>query len=431
VLNALLTALAIAALPVILLVIIQAAKRPEQWFAALTFSALYLLLMPLAIFRRISYYLRAWILLSLGYVAGALALARGGLAGDGRVFLLVLPMMALILAGARSGLVAIALSLLIYAGFAVAAHTGLMEQWLVTQENTLALIDWAFGGAAFTLVLVGLMVLQWRLNRFLTNLAAEKGQLDQESERLRAFNENIVQSMNEGIVIEDTTGRFTFANPKDAELMATPLENLIGKHWEDFVSPEYMARVQDETEKRSQGVASRYEAEMLISEGQRIPIMVSARPLFDGERFTGVLTVLTDITELRQTEGALERRNREVALLHRASQAFGSTLDLDHVLFTVLEEARSLMSSIACSIWLLDPESDVLVCQQATGPKSEMVRGWRLAPGEGLGGWVVHHGESLIVPDAQIDDRYFREVDQEVGFGLRSILTIPLQVNRM
>jgi two-component sensor histidine kinase len=56
------------------------------------------------------------------------------------------------------------------------------------------------------------------------------------------------------------------------------------------------------------------------------------------------------------------------------------------------------------------------------------VRGWRLAPGEGLVGWVARSGESLIVPDARADERHFKDVDQQTGLGLRSILSVPLRV---
>jgi hypothetical protein len=46
----------------------------------------------------------------------------------------------------------------------------------------------------------------------------------------------------------------------------------------------------------------------------------------------------------------------------------------------------------ACSIWLAAPGSDdpspsapgELICRQASGPQSEIVRGWRLPPGVGI-----------------------------------------------
>jgi two-component sensor histidine kinase len=133
-------------------------------------------------------------------------------------------------------------------------------------------------------------------------------------------------------------------------------------------------------------------------------------------------------TERMQAEQALQRRNLELTLINQASQAFSSSLELDQVLVTILEEVRRLLEVIACSVWLRDPETDDLVCRQATGPQSDIVRGWRLAMGEGLVGWVASSGENLFVPDALTDVRHFTGVDERTEIELRSILSVPLQV---
>jgi two-component system cell cycle sensor histidine kinase/response regulator CckA len=134
--------------------------------------------------------------------------------------------------------------------------------------------------------------------------------------------------------------------------------------------------------------------------------------------------------ERKRTEAALQQRNQELELLNRASQALSSTLDLNQVYATILEEVRDLLNVVASSIWLIDPETNELVCRQAAGPKSEIVLGWRLPPGEGIAGWVAQHGESLIVPDTQDDERHFKDVDRATGLGLRSILSVPLRVKQ-
>ncbi|HEY72327.1 MAG TPA: response regulator [Thermoflexia bacterium] len=133
-------------------------------------------------------------------------------------------------------------------------------------------------------------------------------------------------------------------------------------------------------------------------------------------------------SEKDAAEKTLRQRNRELGLLNRVGRALNSTLELSQVLVAVLEGVRRLLNIVACSIWLIEPETNELVCQQTIGPHSEVVRGWRLAPGEGLAGWVAHSGESLIVPDTQADERYFEKVDQQTGLALRSVLGIPLRV---
>lgn len=134
-------------------------------------------------------------------------------------------------------------------------------------------------------------------------------------------------------------------------------------------------------------------------------------------------------TNARKTaETLLQQRDDELSLLNQVSQAFISTLDLDHVLATVLEEVRQLLGVVACSAWLIDPETNELVCRQVTDPQGETVRGWRLAPDVGLVGWVAVQGKSLIVPDTWEEDRHFKGVDDQTGLSLRSILSAPLRV---
>ncbi len=141
-------------------------------------------------------------------------------------------------------------------------------------------------------------------------------------------------------------------------------------------------------------------------------------------------TAISDITELNQAKDALLRHDSELALFNRVSQAFNSALDLDQILIILMEEVRRLLEVTACSIWLTDPDSSELVCRQAIGPHRDTVRGWRLEPGQGIVGWVASTGKSLIVPDAQTDDRHFKEIDSRTGTPLRSILSVPMGIKQ-
>ncbi len=136
-------------------------------------------------------------------------------------------------------------------------------------------------------------------------LALDNARLYEETERLGAFNENIVQSMEEGILIEDATGTITFVNPRTEALLGYAPGELIGRHWSTIVAPEMIARVEEEVGQRPQGVASRYETVLLTKRGARVPVIVGARPAFRSGRFNGVLSVFTDITERKQAEERL------------------------------------------------------------------------------------------------------------------------------
>lgn len=206
-----------------------------------------------------------------------------------------------------------------------------------------------------------------------------------------------------------------------AELQGTSLLNQI--------APQCRSEIAERVRKRARGeiIPSAYETIGQRKDGSLFPFLIEVVRILlpDGPATVGFFI---DITERRRAAESLWRRNRELALLNRVSQTFTSTLDLDQVLVTVLEEVRRLLSAVGCSIWLIDRETDELICQQVIGPQHEIVRGWRLEPGQGIAGWVVRHGESLIVPDVQADERDYKGVVRRTGLPLRSILSIPLRV---
>ena len=82
-LNVLLIVVTVIGLPALAFHITDAVRHPEYRPAVLIFLAVYLFLVALAVLRHLDLRLRAWGLMLLGYAAGVLAFARGGLAGEG------------------------------------------------------------------------------------------------------------------------------------------------------------------------------------------------------------------------------------------------------------------------------------------------------------------------------------------------------------
>ncbi|RMF04134.1 MAG: GAF domain-containing protein [Chloroflexi bacterium] len=134
-----------------------------------------------------------------------------------------------------------------------------------------------------------------------------------------------------------------------------------------------------------------------------------------------------ELAEHKQVEDELRRYNQGLTLVNRASKVFYSTLDLEQVLSTILEEMHNLIDVFAYSVWLIDWDTNELVCWRATETHEEVIIGWRLKPGQGVAGRVVQSGKTLVVPDTRLDPLHFKQIDRELGIELRSILSVPLR----
>jgi len=122
---------------------------------------------------------------------------------------------------------------------------------------------------------------------------------------LKAFNEGIVQGMSEGITVEDAEGYFAYVNPAITVMLGYSPTELLGQHWTIIVPPDQQPIVQAADERRKRGEADRYELELIRKDGTRLPVLVSGSPRFEGGRFAGNLTVLTDITQRKRMEETL------------------------------------------------------------------------------------------------------------------------------
>jgi signal transduction histidine kinase/CheY-like chemotaxis protein len=131
--------------------------------------------------------------------------------------------------------------------------------------------------------------------------------------------------------------------------------------------------------------------------------------------------------ERQRARDTLQRHARNLVLLHRASHALTASLDLDQVLATFLEETRRLLDVTTTSVWLVDPRSGDLVCRHCSGPRSDMVRGYRLTRGQGIAGWVADTGQSLVVADALMDHRHHADLDHLLDPPPRAVLSVPLR----
>jgi PAS domain S-box-containing protein len=241
----------------------------------------------------------------------------------------------------------------------------------------------------------------------------------------------LIETSPDGILLTDLNATILMVNREAVELFGCDsAEELMGRNALELVAPEDHQRAAEALQSFLETRAIRSnEVKLLRKDASLYLAEVNASLVVDThDNPRAIVTVVRDITDRRRMERAMQQRHRELELLNLAGQALNASLDLDQVLSTTLDRACDLMNVFACSVWLIDPETGDLVCRCATGPHTSIVEGWRMAPGEGVVGWVAQSGESLVVDDMQAEARHFRDVEQQTGLMLRSAVSVPLRI---
>jgi len=114
---------------------------------------------------------------------------------------------------------------------------------------------------------------------------------------------------------------------------------------------------------------------------------------------------------------------RDLLVFHNVARALTAQLDLDSVLHAIMGQMEQYFEPEQWSLLIMDEPRQELFYAVVVGHKEADLRDVRVKVGQGLAGWVALHGETLIVPEAEDQQR-----PEEPGrrFRIRSAICMPL-----
>ncbi|MBD2071894.1 PAS domain S-box protein [Leptolyngbya sp. FACHB-671] len=116
----------------------------------------------------------------------------------------------------------------------------------------------------------------------------------------------ILDTSYEGIWLLDANLRTEYANQRLAEMLGYSLEEMQNRSLFDFMDQAGRVEAEYRIERRKQGIKEQFDFRVLRKDGSDLWVLVSASPILNqrGE-FAGTLTMLTDISDRKQSEDAL------------------------------------------------------------------------------------------------------------------------------
>ena len=165
-------------------------------------------------------------------------------------------------------------------------------------------------------------------DRHITNFLVIKEDISQQKQKeneisyLKEFNEAIVNTMSQGILVEDADGRIIFVNPALLELTGYKESELIGAPWSILVDQDMKSEIEQIMHERGSQNADFYEVSLLSKHQKHLPVYVSSTTLWDQGNYNGTIVVLTDISYLKQKEGELKKAKEKAEESDRLKSEF-------------------------------------------------------------------------------------------------------------
>jgi len=175
------------------------------------------------------------------------------------------------------------------------------------------------------------------LLRDITNRKIAEETLRESEERYR----HLVETMNEGLAMADQDYVFTFVNERLCEMLGYSREEMLGCHIVEFVHEDYKDFMQDQVARRQRGEARSYEIDWRAKDGQRVYTLISPKGFYDANgQLTGSLGVLTDITDRKRAEEALQKAHAELEL--RVQERTAELLQTNEQLKREIEDRKRI-----------------------------------------------------------------------------------------
>ncbi|MBU0495740.1 MAG: GAF domain-containing protein [Chloroflexi bacterium] len=119
---------------------------------------------------------------------------------------------------------------------------------------------------------------------------------------------------------------------------------------------------------------------------------------------------------------------QETQILFDVSKRITGVLALQDLLESIIQAAiRAIPAAEKGSLHLWNPDTNSLVIRAYVGYRPEIVEKVQLRRGEGYAGWVMEHGEPLLVSDVQANGKTAHRNEGQVR-DIRSVVCVPLRV---
>jgi len=133
--------------------------------------------------------------------------------------------------------------------------------------------------------------------------------LRESEERFRT----LVETMNDGLGIQDKNGLITYVNNKFCLMLGYKPDDFIGRPVSDFLDENNKRKLKDQISDRIKKKAKPYELVWDRKDGSKLPTLMSPQAIFDEKKqFNGSFAVITDISDLKRIEKALQKAHDEL-----------------------------------------------------------------------------------------------------------------------
>jgi len=250
-------------------------------------------------------------------------------------------------------------------------------------------------------------------------LMRDLAQREVEMRTEQAFRKMVMDSMGDSMIIIDDEAQIIYMNNRLLAVTGYTRRELQGVSVGVIFIPEGRPRLVENLKHGGRGTVH-FIQNMLTKGGRVIPVQLarSTAPVANGG--VNTILVLTDLTEQKARETALERQSERLRALNKGGQLLAGALSLDEIADHLLEIAPFVVecSDVALFMPGVGDDNDVFTVVAAQGGQAESIIGKTVRIGDGIAGRVASERRPLVISKIDAGETFVRAGN--------SIMAVPL-----
>ena len=263
---------------------------------------------------------------------------------------------------------------------------------------------------------------------------AERAALEAERGRLQT----LLRTLPDMVWLKSPDGVFLECNPRGAELIGKPPEEIVGRNDREVLPPDLVERMRETDEQVSQQQATlRYEHKLRFPDGHSELHEVSKTPVYGSDgQLIGILGIAHNITEREANRQQIARQNRALRVMSGIAQALVRRTDEAAMLAEICTIIVEIGGYRMAWVGEAGEEPDRQVKPLAhsgyeDGYLDELNLTWGdPLEAQGAAGRAIRTGIPVIVQDLGAEPSFARWHGGAARRGYGSVVSLPLRSDR-
>lgn len=153
------------------------------------------------------------------------------------------------------------------------------------------------------------------------------------------------------------------------------------------------------------------------------------KPFIEQELVTFIKEGVSNYKLTRENEYLIKKLKKKVyqlKMINDTSKLMNLSIDIDDKLEKLMKNVGAMVDASAWTLFTYNKKDNTLLFKHVIGEKAKDLEGKLISADSGIVGYAIKMKKSILVKDAEKDERFYEKIDEETNFNTKTVICVPI-----